>query len=83
MKIHSITPILNVTSVPDSDDDVGANWMSLWLGSPAEVDEAHTLSVANGATVLWPPTDEPWGVRECRIMRPDGHVFRLGAGLGE
>ena len=147
MKIHSITPILNVTSVPDSilwferlgfarsfthnqggmidaaelqnadgpatfgglcageaqlflcqdgqglrggkparfdgDDDVGANWMSLWLGSPAEVDEAHALAVANGVTVLWPPTDEPWGVRECRIMHPDGHVFRLGAGLGE
>ncbi len=65
----------------DGDDDTGAMWMSLWLGNPAEVDEAHALAVANGVTVLGPPTDEPWGVRECRIMHPDGHVFRLSAGL--
>lgn len=25
----------------DGDDDTGATWMSVWLGSPAEVDEAH------------------------------------------
>ncbi|MDM4765223.1 VOC family protein [Pelomonas sp. SE-A7] len=147
MKIHSLTPILNVSSVVDSllwferlgwrrsftyneggmidgaelrnehgdagfaglcageaqlflcqdgqglrggaparflgDEAAGAMWMSLWLGSPAEVDEAHALALAHGITVLWPPTDEPWGVRECRIMHPDGHVFRLSAGLGE
>jgi uncharacterized glyoxalase superfamily protein PhnB len=65
----------------DGDDDTGAMWMSWWLGSPAEVDAAHALAVARGVTVLWPPTDEPWGARECRIMHPDGHVFRLSAGL--
>jgi len=67
----------------DGDDDTGATWMSLWLPSPAEVDAAHALAVQHGVTVLWPPTDEPWGGRECRIMHPDGHVFRLSAGLGE
>ncbi|XHS79116.1 VOC family protein [Burkholderiaceae bacterium UC74_6] len=65
----------------DGENDTGATWMSWWLGSPAEVDAAHQLAVSHGVTVLWPPTDEPWGVRECRIMHPDGHVFRLGAGL--
>lgn len=63
----------------DGDDDTGATWMSLWLKTPAEVDAAHALAVANGVTVLWPPTDEPWGVRECRLMHPDGHVLRVGA----
>lgn len=67
----------------DGDDDVGATWMSLWLPSPAEVDAAHARAVAAGVLVLWPPTDEPWGVRECRIMHPDGHVFRLSADLPE
>jgi uncharacterized glyoxalase superfamily protein PhnB len=66
----------------NGDDDCGAVWMSLWLDSPAEVDAAHQVAVSHGVTVLWPPTDEPWGVRECRIMHPDGHVFRLSAGLG-
>jgi uncharacterized glyoxalase superfamily protein PhnB len=67
----------------DGDEDAGANWMSLWLTSPAEVDAAHTRAVAAGILVLRPPTDEPWGVRECRIMHPDGHVFRLSADLPE
>lgn len=61
----------------DGDDDIGANWISVWLDSSAAVDAAHALAVEKGVTVLWPPTDEPWGVRECRIMHPDGHVFRL------
>jgi uncharacterized glyoxalase superfamily protein PhnB len=67
----------------DGEDDCGAVWMSWWVGSPAEVDEANAIAVKHGVTVLWPPTDEPWGVRECRIMHPDGHVFRVSAGLGK
>lgn len=63
----------------DGDDDCGAMWMSWWLKAPADVDAAHALAVTHEVTVLWPPTDEPWGVRECRIMHPDGHVFRLSA----
>ena len=27
-------------------------------------------------TYTWPPTDEPWGVRELHVRHPDGHVFR-------
>lgn len=63
----------------DGDDDMGATWISLWMATPAEVDAAHARAVASGVTVLWPPTDEPWGARECRIMHPDGHVFRISA----
>ncbi len=62
-------------------DDTGATWMSWWLNTPADVDAAHARALALNVTVLWPPTDEPWGVRECRIMHPDGHVFRLSAAL--
>jgi uncharacterized glyoxalase superfamily protein PhnB len=65
----------------DGVDDTGANWMSIWLGGPAEVDEAHEVAKAAGAVILWPPTDEPWGARECRVMHPDGHVFRFSASL--
>jgi catechol 2,3-dioxygenase-like lactoylglutathione lyase family enzyme len=65
------------------DDDTGGVWMSWWLDSPAEVDAAHALALREGITVTWPPTDEPWGVRECRIEHPDGHTIRLSAGLGE
>ena len=65
------------------DDDTGGVWMSWWVDSPAEVDATHQLALAQGLTVTWPPTDEPWGVRECHIQHPDGHTFRVSAGIEE
>ena len=65
----------------DGDDDTGATWMSLWLATPAEVDAAHVLALRHDMIILWFSTDEPWGVRECRLMHPDGHVFRISASL--
>jgi uncharacterized glyoxalase superfamily protein PhnB len=64
------------------DDDTGGVWMSWWLDSPAEVDAAHALALRHGVTVVRAPADEPWNVRECQIEHPDGHTFRIGAGLG-
>lgn len=63
------------------DDDTGGVWMSWWVESPAAVDAAHALALSHGLTVTWPPTDEPWGVREFHLRHPDGHTFRISAGL--
>jgi uncharacterized glyoxalase superfamily protein PhnB len=57
--------------------------MSWWLESPAAVDSAYELARQNGLTVTMPPTDEPWKVREFHLRHPDGHTFRVGAGLEE
>lgn len=65
------------------DDDTGGVWMSWFLESPAEVDATYQLALEQGITVTWPPTDEPWGVHEFHIQHPDGHTFRVGAGIGE
>lgn len=65
------------------DDDTGGVWMSWWLGSPAEVDAMHARAVGLGMTITYPPTDEPWNVREFHLRHPDGHTFRVSAGLGE
>lgn len=65
----------------DGDDDTGATWMSIWLATPAEVDAAHARALEAGVLVIWPPTDEPWGARECRIQHPDGHTFRISASI--
>lgn len=65
------------------DDDTGGVWMSWWVGSPGEVDATYQLALQQGITVLHPPTDEPWNTRECLIMHPDGHTFRVSAGLDE
>ena len=65
------------------DDETGGVWMSWWLESPAAVDEAYRLTVKHGLTVTMPPTDEPWNVREFHLRHPDGHTFRVSAGLEE
>ena len=55
-------------------------WMSVWVN---DVDEAHTLALAQGIEVVFPPTDMPWGVRECHLRHPDGYVFRVTRGCAE
>jgi uncharacterized glyoxalase superfamily protein PhnB len=65
------------------DDDIGGVWMSWWLESPAAVDEAYKLAMRQGLTVIMPPEDKPWSVREFHLRHPDGHTFRVGAGLEE
>jgi len=52
-------------------------WMSIWVDN---VDEVHRHCVAEGLDITWPPTDEPWGVREMHLRHPDGHVFRISQG---
>lgn len=63
------------------DDRTDGVWMSWWVDSPAEVDTLHASCVRQGLIVTCPPTDEPWGVREFHLRHPDGHMFRVGAGV--
>jgi len=65
------------------DDDTGGVWMSWFLGSPSEVDAVYQLALERGVIVTRPPTNEEWGVRECHIRHPDGHTFRVSAGIEE
>jgi catechol 2,3-dioxygenase-like lactoylglutathione lyase family enzyme len=64
-------------------DDTGGVWMTWWLESPSEVDATYELARKQGLTVLMPPTDKPWSVREFHLMHPDGHTFRVSSGLEE
>jgi catechol 2,3-dioxygenase-like lactoylglutathione lyase family enzyme len=63
------------------DNQAGSTWMSWWVSSPAEVDAMYELALKLGITAPFPPTDMPWNVRECHIRHPDGHTFRVSAGL--
>ena len=55
-------------------------WLSIWVD---DVDEVHRQCLEQGIEVTYPPTDEPWNVREMHVRHPDGHVFRVGRGVGE
>lgn len=63
------------------DDETDGVWMSWWLESPEEVDAMHASALKYGMTVTHPPTNEPWGVREFHLRHPDGHTFRVSAGV--
>ncbi|MBV8518053.1 MAG: bleomycin resistance family protein [Acidobacteria bacterium] len=66
---------------PDGSDSADKGvWMSIWV---EDVDEVHRRCVEQGIEVTWPPSDQPWGVREMHVRHPDGHVFRISRGLDE
>jgi predicted enzyme related to lactoylglutathione lyase len=45
--------------------------VQLWL-QVRDVDVTHAELRLRGVTVLRPPTDEPWGLREMWVADPDG-----------
>ena len=57
----------------DETKDAGC-WMSIWV---ADVDDVYAKALEAGIEVVFPPEDMPWGVRECHLRHPDGHVFRV------
>ena len=57
----------------DQRADRGA-WISIWVD---DVDAVHERAKAEGIEVTFPPTDEPWNVREMHVRHPDGHVLRI------
>lgn len=44
-----------------------------------DIDGLHAHVLAQGGTVLMPPTDQPWGLREMTLQTPGGHQLLLGA----
>ena len=53
-------------------------WMSVWV---PDVNAVHQQATEQGVEVVLEPEDMPWGVRECHLRHPDGHVFRISTGL--
>ncbi|WP_067545039.1 VOC family protein [Nocardia crassostreae] len=47
------------------------------LGDPPLVDAAYTEAVRRGAKIVYPLTDELWGVRRFFVEDPDGTVVNV------
>lgn len=47
-----------------------------------DLDGVHDRLRQAGATVLQPPTVQPWGLRELVVADPDGNVFELAQPVG-
>jgi catechol 2,3-dioxygenase-like lactoylglutathione lyase family enzyme len=47
------------------------------VGNPASVDATHAEAVARGLEIVYPLTDEPWGVRRFFVRDPTGAVVSI------
>jgi uncharacterized glyoxalase superfamily protein PhnB len=47
------------------------------VGHPDAVDAAHAEAVRRGLRVVYPLTDEPWGVRRFFVEDPGGTVVNV------
>ncbi|MCY7354852.1 MAG: VOC family protein [Lysobacter sp.] len=42
-----------------------------------DVDQMHAKALAQGIEIVYPLTDEPWGVRRFFVLDPNGVVINI------
>jgi uncharacterized glyoxalase superfamily protein PhnB len=60
--------------------DQGQPGTWVWIAA-SDVDALYAELHERGARLRHPPTNYPWGSRECQVTDLDGHVLRFGADL--
>ena len=91
MQVAMEEPVLDLQSPdnPAAELIVGAQEMQdaqpsfgIDVGEPAAVDAAHAEVVSRGLRVVYPLTDEPWGVRRFFVEDPGGTIVNVLAHVG-
>jgi catechol 2,3-dioxygenase-like lactoylglutathione lyase family enzyme len=86
MQVAMEDPVLDLQSpdAPAADVIVGAQEMQdakpsfgVDVGEPAAVDATHAEAVRRGLRVVYPLTDEPWGVRRFFVEDPGGTIVNV------
>ena len=49
----------------------------------ADVDAAHADAVARGLEIVYPLTDEPWGIRRFFVREPNGRVVNVTSHIAD
>jgi catechol 2,3-dioxygenase-like lactoylglutathione lyase family enzyme len=86
MRVAMEDPVLDLQS-PDAagaEVIIGAQEMQdarpsfgIDVGDPAAVDATHAEAVRRGLRVVYPLTDEPWGVRRFFVEDPGGTIVNV------
>jgi catechol 2,3-dioxygenase-like lactoylglutathione lyase family enzyme len=86
MQVTMEDPVLDLQSPdhPAAELIIGAQEMQepqpsfgIDVGEPAAVDATHAEAVRRGLRVVYPLTDEPWGVRRFFVEDPSGTVVNV------
>jgi uncharacterized glyoxalase superfamily protein PhnB len=84
-------PVLGLTSaanrtaqvlIPPAGFDQPQPRFGIDLGEPRAVDAAHSAALQRGLRVVYPITDEPWGVRRFFVEDPSGTIVNVLAHIG-
>ncbi len=91
MQVAMEDPVLDLRSPDNATAEliIGAQEMQgpkpsfgVDVGDPAAVDAAHDEVVRRGLRVVYPLTDEPWGVRRFFVEDPGGTIVNVLAHIG-
>ena len=73
-------PTAQITLMRRADHDAVSPQITVEV---ADVDHVHAEAVRRGATVVYPLTDEPWGVRRFFVREPSGRVVNVASHIAE
>jgi catechol 2,3-dioxygenase-like lactoylglutathione lyase family enzyme len=67
-------PTAAVTLIQESDSDLPHPQVSIEV---SDIDATYAKAFADGLQIVYPLTDEPWGVRRFYVVDPNGIVINI------
>jgi catechol 2,3-dioxygenase-like lactoylglutathione lyase family enzyme len=72
-----VSPSNPTTQISVVRDDGGSTVLPDVSVEVADVDQVHKRAVERGLEIVYPLTDEPWGVRRFFVLDPNGTVLNV------
>lgn len=73
-------PTAQVSLVRDDESSATLPQISIEV---ADVDDVHSRAVSRGFKIVYPLTNEPWGVRRFFVVDPNGTIINVMRHIGE
>ena len=77
--VSPTNPTAQITLMRDDESSAILPRMSVEV---ADVDDVHARAVARGVKVVYPLTNEPWGVRRFFVTDPNGTIINVMCHIG-
>ena len=72
-----VSPSNPTAQISVVQDDGGSTLLPDVSVEVADVDQMHTRAVERGLKIVYPLTDEPWGVRRFFVVDPNGTILNV------
>jgi catechol 2,3-dioxygenase-like lactoylglutathione lyase family enzyme len=77
--VSSSNPTAQISLMRDEDSSAILPQISIEV---ADVDDVHSRAVFLGLDIVYPLTNEPWGVRRFFVTDPDGTIINVMCHIG-